>query len=75
MPWLVDAFDEYTEESNNGPPDSYLENLKQHTPQRRELIIEISEKAVRGLFDQPVIEAMAAYPLPAEPKEEENDAT
>lgn len=61
-PWLVAAVDEYTEEEHGGTPDFYQAELDKHVSIRRELIIEISDVAVRKLFEAPVAKAMAAYP-------------
>jgi len=54
IPWLVDAVDEYTIEEN-GFQKTYLE--KRDSPNVRELIIDIPEKAVRELFDSPGVKA------------------
>lgn len=52
MPSLLDAVDEYTIESNGQVPDSYAEKLG---GKNRELVIEVSESAVRNLFQAPTV--------------------
>ena len=54
IPWLTDAVDEYTVDENGFPPP-YIE--KRADPFVRELIIEVPEKAVRGLFESPSVKA------------------
>jgi hypothetical protein len=54
LPWCVDAVDEYTVDENE-LPKSYIE--KRNNVHVRELILDIPEKAVRELFDAPVVKA------------------
>lgn len=54
MPWLVTTIDEYTVDECGFPPE-YLK--KRADPLVRELIIDVPEAAVRGLFDSPVVKA------------------
>ena len=59
IPWLVAAIDEYTFE--DGSPDAYKkakegEGLRgEPARNRRELVIDIPESAVRALFGQPEV--------------------
>ena len=55
-PWLVSAYDEYTEEEHNGEPDFY-KKLREEDPNRRELIIQIPDAAVNDLFKTPRVTA------------------
>lgn len=52
-PWLVNACDEFTIESNGGYPDDYAKHKE--NPKLRELIIEIPHNAVLKLFRAPVV--------------------
>ena len=54
MPWLVTAYDEYTEEEHNGEPEFYTKE-KQSNPERRELVIVIPDEAVEKLFQAPEV--------------------
>lgn len=51
IPWLVDAVDEHTIADG----DSREYEKKRDHKDRRELVIEIDEAAVRKLFDAPVV--------------------
>lgn len=70
MPWLVSAYDEFTQDAwGGGVPDFYTEAVRKHGPDAegrgpnvRELIIEIPEAAVRALFEAPVVEAEVMQP-------------
>ena len=54
IPWITDAVDEYTVDENDFPPP-YLQ--KRADPLVRELIIDVPENAVRGLFEPPSVKA------------------
>jgi hypothetical protein len=61
MPWLLDAYDEYTAEENDGVPPTYEEQKKKY-PDARELIIEVPDGSVEKLFKIPKQVAMSAEP-------------
>ena len=71
MPWLVDAFDEYTEEQRRPPmatsstSSSTSRSARSHHRDRREGGAEA--------VDAPIVQAMAAYPLPATPRKATRD--
>ena len=57
MPWALDVVDEYTIESHGELPPEYAKKL---TPDgtlrdRRQLIVEIPDSAVRKLFESPTV--------------------
>jgi hypothetical protein len=60
IPWLVDAVDEYTIDSMGEYPPEYLK--KRDYIHVRELVIDVSEKAVRALFEPPVVKAQVVEP-------------
>lgn len=55
IPWLVAAVDEYSVDANNGFPAEYAK-LRERSD-HRELVIRVPEKAVRSLFESPVVKA------------------
>ncbi len=57
MPWLLDAYDEYTLEENGEVPPNYRAKLDGKGEDLRELVIEIPEGVVRALFEPKVIKA------------------
>ena len=54
-PWIIDAVDEYTIDNNGEFPPPYLK--KREDVNVRELILDVPEAAVRGLFDSPSVKA------------------
>ncbi len=56
MPYLVDAYDEYTKENCGEVPPAYQAKIDED-PKRKELILEISEGAVRALWEPKKIKA------------------
>lgn len=54
VPWLVNAVDEYTVE-DVGWPEAYDKDRAEQRHLRRELIVEISDDVVTGLFRPPVV--------------------
>lgn len=59
-PWIIDAVDEYTLDNNCEFPPDYLK--KRADINVRELIIDVPEKAVRGLFDASSVKATVLTP-------------
>lgn len=62
MPWLISAYDEFTEDAWNGTPDFFTEACKKYGPDAegngprvRTLVIEIPQDAVEALFKAPVV--------------------
>lgn len=55
-PWIIDAVDEFTEDAHNGLPAEYAEKLKKD-PALRELIIEVPDEAITGLFTAKKVKA------------------
>jgi hypothetical protein len=55
MPWLADAVDEYTIEEHGDFPPEYKKRREDF--KCREMMIDISEKAVRALFEPPLVKA------------------
>jgi hypothetical protein len=53
MPWLVGSVDEFTIEENGGFPEDYEKQRNEKGV--KELIIHISEDAVRKLFTTPEV--------------------
>lgn len=58
MPWLVSAYDEYTEEEHNGEPE-FFRKERLADPKRRVLIIEVPDQAVTKLFQTPKVQGKA----------------
>ena len=54
-PWIIDAVDEYTIDNNGEFPPPYLK--KREDINVRELILDVPEAAVHGLFDSPSVKA------------------
>lgn len=59
MPWLADAVDKYTVESNGFPPEF---EKKRKDPNCRRLDIVVSENAVRNLFQPAQVKGRIATP-------------
>lgn len=66
MPWLISAYDEFTEREWNGTPDFFTEACKKYGPDAegngprvRTLIIEVPEEAVEALFEAAVVTGIA----------------
>lgn len=55
FPWILDAVDQYTVDSNGEFPPPYLKHRSDVLV--RELIIDISDDAVRALFSAPTVKA------------------
>lgn len=55
-PWIVDAVDEYTIDSDGDFPPPYLE--KRADIHVCELILDVPEAAVRALFESPGVKAV-----------------
>lgn len=62
MPWLISAFDEFTEDSWGGTPTFFTDACKEYGPDAegngprvRVLVIEIPESAVTALFEAPMV--------------------
>lgn len=55
LPWLVDAVDEYTIDSNGDIPPTYKKHQEEGKGTYRELIIEVPEKAVIAIFAVPTL--------------------
>jgi hypothetical protein len=55
FPWILDAVDQYTVDSNGEFPPPYLKHRADVLV--RELIIDISDDAVRALFSAPTVRA------------------
>jgi hypothetical protein len=55
-PTLLDAVDEYTEDTWGGTPDFYAESMTKH-PLARELVVRVPDHAVIGLFAVPAVDA------------------
>lgn len=64
MPWMLDAVDEYTIDSNNGFPESYKEKLAKY-PTARELIIEVPDDHVEKLFRAVIVKGKSMNPVEA----------
>jgi hypothetical protein len=69
MPWLISAYDEFTEDSWGGVPDFFTDECKERGPDAdgngpriRILVIEIPQDAVEALFDAPVVQGEASAP-------------
>ena len=53
MPWLLDSYDEYIFEDGEVPP-FYREKQERYL-EARELVIEVPDGAVEGLFEVPIV--------------------
>lgn len=69
MPWLVSAYDEFTQMAWNGTPDFFIEAMLKygpddegHGPRVRILEIEIPAAAVTALFETPVVTGTVVEP-------------
>lgn len=67
MPWLIAAYDEFTEDSWGGTPEFFTEACKKYGPDAegngprvRILVIEIPQEAVEALFEAPVVNGEVA---------------
>lgn len=59
MPWMLSAYDEYTEEEHNGTPEFYQKIKDEFKGKCRELNITVPDEAVTRLFDVPTVKGRA----------------
>jgi hypothetical protein len=60
MPTVIEACDEHTEDAWNGIPDFFAEGVERAENSGsvvRQMIVELPESAVRGLFEVPTVAA------------------